>query len=173
MKITINGNFKSSKRTTWRTCTELNTEGKLATALNENFIPLSERKKTTLKDGDRVEIVAPWRVARMVMFYGTELESRLMLGTSQYPSPAILEHAFKASNASVATVSLRREGRRAGQPFWDIIQQLGGKFDLIRRGAIPERGRNYGTWRGRSLIPLDKLEVIGNTDTFNQIFLAS
>ena len=64
----------------------------------------------------------------MVMFYGTELESRLMLGTSQYPSPAILEHAFKVSNASVATISLRREGREgAGQPFWDIIQQLGVK----------------------------------------------
>ena len=47
----------------------------------------------------------------MVAFYGTELENRLMLGTSQYPSPAILERAFKTSKASVATVSLRREGR--------------------------------------------------------------
>ncbi|GIR53699.1 MAG: hypothetical protein CM15mP62_11700 [Rhodospirillaceae bacterium] len=38
---------------------ELKYQGKLATALNENFIPLNERKKTILKDGDRVEIVAP------------------------------------------------------------------------------------------------------------------
>ena len=65
----------------------------------------------------------------MVAFYGTELENRLMLGTSQYPSPAILERAFETSKASVATVSLRREGRDgAGQPFWDIIQKLGVKI---------------------------------------------
>ena len=42
-------------------------------------------------------------------FYGTALSNGLMLGTAQYPSPAILADAFKRSGASVATVSLRRE----------------------------------------------------------------
>ena len=44
-------------------------------------------------------------------------DSRLMLGTAQYPSPAILAQAFRRSGAGVATVSLRREagGERAGQ----------------------------------------------------------
>ncbi len=41
--------------------------------------------------------------------YGTELRSRLLLGTAQYPSPAILAEAVKASGAEVVTVSLRRE----------------------------------------------------------------
>jgi len=45
----------------------------------------------------------------MSSFYGVELKSRLLLGTSRYPSPAVLERAVKASGAEVVTVSLRRE----------------------------------------------------------------
>ena len=60
MKITINGNSQLIQANNLEDLLlELNYQGKLATALNENFIPLSERKKTILKDGDRVEIVAP------------------------------------------------------------------------------------------------------------------
>ncbi|MBL4725775.1 MAG: thiazole synthase, partial [Rhizobiaceae bacterium] len=44
----------------------------------------------------------------MRKFYGTTLTNALMLGTAQYPSPAILADAFKRSGAGVATVSLRR-----------------------------------------------------------------
>ena len=40
---------------------------------------------------------------------GTTLSSRLLLGTAQYPSPAILAEAVTASGTSVVTVSLRRE----------------------------------------------------------------
>ncbi|MEM7598770.1 MAG: thiazole synthase, partial [Pseudomonadota bacterium] len=56
----------------------------------------------------------------MRKFYGVELTSPLMLGTSQYPSPAVLAEAFRRSGASVATVSVRREagGDTAGQDFW-------------------------------------------------------
>ena len=60
MKITINGNSQVIQANNLEDLLlELKYQGKLATALNENFIPLSERKKTILKDGDRVEIVAP------------------------------------------------------------------------------------------------------------------
>ncbi len=60
MKITINGNSQLIQAKNLEDLLlELKYQGKLATALNENFIPLSERKKTILKDGDRVEIVAP------------------------------------------------------------------------------------------------------------------
>lgn len=62
----------------------------------------------------------------MKSFYGTQLPNPLMLGTAQYPSPAILEQAFRQSGASVATVSLRREGAGgAGASFWKMIQDLG------------------------------------------------
>ena len=60
MKITINGNSQLIQANNLEDLLlELKYQGRLATALNENFIPLSERKKTILKDGDRVEIVAP------------------------------------------------------------------------------------------------------------------
>ena len=60
MKITINGNSQLIQANNLEDLLlELKYHGKLATALNENFIPFKERKKTTLKDGDRVEIVAP------------------------------------------------------------------------------------------------------------------
>ena len=60
MKITINGNSQLIQANNLEDLLlELKYQGKLATSLNENFIPLSERKKTILNDGDRVEIVAP------------------------------------------------------------------------------------------------------------------
>ena len=60
MKIIINGNSQLIQANNLEDLLlELKYQGKLATALNENFIPLNERKKATLKDGDRVEIVAP------------------------------------------------------------------------------------------------------------------
>ncbi|MGI9369971.1 MAG: thiazole synthase, partial [Ruegeria sp.] len=62
----------------------------------------------------------------MKLFYGINLPNPLMLGTAQYPSPAILEQAFRASGAGVATVSVRREGAGgAGQTFWTMIRDLG------------------------------------------------
>ena len=60
----------------------------------------------------------------MKTVYGKELPNPLMLGTAQYPSPAILEQAFRKSRAGVATVSLRRESG-AGQTFWQMVQDLG------------------------------------------------
>ena len=60
MKITINGKPQLIQANNLENLLlELKYQGKLATALNENFIPFNERKKTILKDGDRVEIVAP------------------------------------------------------------------------------------------------------------------
>ena len=50
----------------------------------------------------------------MLTLYGKELASRLLLGTSQYPSPAIMAEAARASGAAVLTVSLRRESARPG-----------------------------------------------------------
>ena len=104
----------------------------------------------------------------MVAFYGTELENRLMLGTSQYPSPAILERAFKTSKASVATVSLRREGRDgAGQPFWDIIRKLGVRVLPNTAGCHTVKEAVTTAHMAREVFDTTwiKLEVIGNTDT--------
>jgi thiazole synthase len=65
----------------------------------------------------------------MLQVYGTALQSRLLLGTARYPSPAVLTEAVRAARAEVVTVALRREsgGERAGQGFWSIIRELGAR----------------------------------------------
>ena len=60
MKITVNGNSHNTHANNLEDLLiKLQYKGKIATALNENFVPLNERKNTVLKYDDRVEIVAP------------------------------------------------------------------------------------------------------------------
>ncbi|GAW36296.1 sulfur carrier protein ThiS [Roseovarius sp. A-2] len=61
MKITVNGTAQETAATTLDALlTELGyREAKVATAVNENFVPATLRHEQRLKDGDRVEIVAP------------------------------------------------------------------------------------------------------------------
>ena len=105
----------------------------------------------------------------MAKFYGVELKSPLMLGTSQYPSPAILEEAFKRSGASVATVSLRREAgnSKMGEDFWALIQSLNVKVLPNTAGCYSVKEAVTTAQMARELFNTSwiKLEVIGHTDT--------
>ena len=102
-------------------------------------------------------------------FYGTTLSNGLMLGTAQYPSPAILADAFERSGASVATVSLRRESGsdRAGQDFWQLIQQLGVKVLPNTAGCHSVKEAVTTAHMAREVFGTKwiKLEVIGESDT--------
>ncbi|MEM9394805.1 MAG: thiazole synthase [Pseudomonadota bacterium] len=101
-------------------------------------------------------------------FYGISLNTPLMLGTAQYPSPAILADAFKASKASVATVSLRREGAGGGgQAFWDIVRDLGVHVLPNTAGCHTVKEAVTTAHMARELFDTRwiKLEVIGDTDT--------
>ncbi|MCC6001691.1 MAG: thiazole synthase [Pararhodobacter sp.] len=99
-------------------------------------------------------------------FYGVTLDSPLMLGTAQYPSPAVLQAAFQASGASVATVSLRREGGQ-GQAFWQMIRALGVHVLPNTAGCHSAREAITTARMARELFETDwiKLEVIGHADT--------
>lgn len=58
--------------------------------------------------------------------YGTELNSRLFIGSALYPSPALMQESIVASKADVVTVSLRRQGTlEAGNDFWQLIKDTG------------------------------------------------
>lgn len=102
-------------------------------------------------------------------FYGFEPRSRLLLGTAQYPSPAILADAVKASGAEIVTVSLRREssGLRAGQDFWSLVQGLGLKVLPNTAGCHSAREAVTTAQMAREVFGTDwvKLEVIGEGDT--------
>ncbi len=99
-------------------------------------------------------------------FYGVRLETALMLGTAQYPSPSVLEEAFRASGASVATVSLRREAGQ-GQAFWEIIRGLGVHVLPNTAGCHSAREAITTARMARELFDTRwiKLEVIGHADT--------
>ena len=105
----------------------------------------------------------------MSSFYGVELKSRLLLGTSRYPSPAVLERAVKASGVEVVTVSLRRESGagRAGQAFWSLIQSMGVRVLPNTAGCHSVKEAVTTAHMARELFdtPWIKLEVIGEADT--------
>lgn len=101
--------------------------------------------------------------------YGSNLDSRLFLGTAQYPSPQVLERAVKAAGADVVTVSVRREGARdkGGQRFWDLIAGLGVRVLPNTAGCRTVREAVATAEMARELFDTDwiKLEVIANDDT--------
>ena len=105
----------------------------------------------------------------MPVFYGVEVESPLLLGTAQYPSPAVMAAAFRASGAGIATVSLRREGGpgRTGEDFWRLIRELGVRVLPNTAGCHSAREAITTAQMAREVFgtPWVKLEVIGNTDT--------
>jgi thiazole synthase len=101
--------------------------------------------------------------------YEVEVASRLLLGTAQYPSPAILAEAVRASSADIVTVSLRREsGRlREGQDFWSLIRELGVRVLPNTAGCHSVKEAVTTAEMAREIFATDwiKLEVIGEADT--------
>ena len=101
--------------------------------------------------------------------YGRRIASRLMLGTSLYPSPQMMTDAIKASGAGIVTVSLRRESgeARAGQAFWELIQSLG--LDILPNTAGCHSAREAVTTAqmAREIFGTDwvKLEVVRDAET--------
>ncbi|UGY09160.1 thiazole synthase [Phyllobacterium pellucidum] len=105
----------------------------------------------------------------MLTLYGTELHSHLLLGTAQYPSPAILLEAIKASGTGVVTVSLRREtaSGSSGERFWSLIRSSGVSVLPNTAGCHSAKEAVLTAQMARDLFATDwiKLEVIGNHDT--------
>ena len=98
-----------------------------------------------------------------------KFSSRLILGTSRYPSPKILEDAIQTSKAEIVTVSLRRQSPESGggAVFWNTIQKCGvsilpntaGCFSVKEAVATARMAREFfkTNWI--------KLEVIGDEVT--------
>ncbi len=98
--------------------------------------------------------------------YDHECESRLLLGTAQYPSPAILDQAIAASGAEILTVSLRREGMGGGA-FRALLAQSGCRLLPNTAGCHSVKEAVTTAHMARELFgtPWIKLEVIGHADT--------
>jgi len=95
-----------------------------------------------------------------MQFYGETLSTRLMLGTAQYPSPAVLQAAFEASRASVATVSLRRESTGGDGRHNDTLQP--DVFGLVEAAAeLSSQGFKVFPYCTEDLIVAEKLLAAG------------
>jgi thiazole synthase len=57
--------------------------------------------------------------------YGQTFNSRLLLGTSRYPSPTVLLNAIERSKPAMLTASLRRQSAspEASQNFWQLLRE--------------------------------------------------
>lgn len=101
--------------------------------------------------------------------YGTQVKSRLLLGTALYPSPQIMLDAIKASGTEILTVSLRRESsaEKSGQAFWDLIKDTGARVLPNTAGCRSVKEAVNTAYMARELFDTAwvKLEVIGEDDT--------
>src|ERR1700742_4324721 len=104
-----------------------------------------------------------------MQLYGVEVKSRLLLGTSQYPSPAVLADAARASGAEIVTVSLRRESARLkeGEDFWRLIRDIGVRVLPNTAGCYSVKEAVTTAEMAREVFATNwiKLEVIGEADT--------
>src|SRR5271156_2109482 len=101
--------------------------------------------------------------------YNATVTSRLLLGTSQYPSPKILADAVRASGTGIVTVSLRREAARIkeGQAFWGLVRELGVRVLPNTAGCHSVKEAVTTAQMAREVFGTVwiKLEVIGEDDT--------
>jgi thiazole synthase len=63
-------------------------------------------------------------VSDSLILYGESFNSRLLLGTSRYPSPAVLLKAIARAQPAMLTASLRRQStdNEASQSFWNLLK---------------------------------------------------
>lgn len=62
-----------------------------------------------------------------LILYGDSFASRLLLGTSRYPSPQVLETTVQLARPAMITASLRRQGSattEAHSGFWELLKKM-------------------------------------------------
>ncbi len=105
--------------------------------------------------------------------YDQQFNSRLLLGTSRYPSPAVLEAAVRRSQPAMVTASLRRQGSNsadvadAGASFWQLLKQLNVPVLPNTAGCMSVQEAITTAQMAREVFdtPWIKLELIGDDYT--------
>jgi thiazole synthase len=98
---------------------------------------------------------------------GTELSSRLILGTGGATSLDVLERAITASGTEVVTVALRRVTDTGPGSLLDVIERTGARILPNTAGCYTAREAVQVAKLGREAFETDwvKLEVIGDERT--------
>lgn len=93
------------------------------------------------------------------------LNSRLLLGTAQYPSLHVMQESIAASHAEIITVSLKREAyQQGGNTFWNIIKSFGCHLLPNTAGCRNSKDAVMMAKMAREIFETNwiKLEVIGD-----------
>jgi thiazole synthase len=105
-----------------------------------------------------------------LILYGEKFSSRLLLGTSRYPSPQILEDAIHIAQPCMVTASLRRQGANPTEissGFWELLKKL--KIPVLPNTAGCHRPEEVFqiAQMAREVFETDwiKLELIGDDYT--------
>ena len=98
-----------------------------------------------------------------------ELRSRVLIGTSRYPSPQVMLDAVEASGAELVTVSIRRVNLREteGESVLGLLRARGYEILPNTAGCYTAREAVLTAGLAREALGTDlvKLEVIGDDET--------
>ena len=128
-------------------------------------------KNTIIEDVNRIEnttnnLRKELQPNDFVSIYGTNLSSRLFVGSALYSSPQIMQESIIASGAQVVTLSLSRQNpnQQGGQSFWNIIQSLGVHLLPNTAGCHSVKDAVNMAKMSRELFETDwiKLELVGD-----------
>lgn len=102
--------------------------------------------------------------------YGTNISSRLMLGTARYPSDEVLAAAIRASGTQIVTAALRRlpvVGGDGGRGFLAMLKDLNVRILPNTAGCTTAREAVTTAKMAREVFETNwiKLEVIGDAET--------
>ena len=118
-----------------------------------------------------------------LVLYGETFHSRLLLGTSRYPSPSVMEAALLRARPAMVTASLRRQGvvsAEASHGFWALLKKLAIPVLPNTAGCHSAQEVITTAQMAREVFSTDwiKLELIGDDytlqpDTLNLVTVAS
>jgi len=119
-----------------------------------------------------------------LVLYGETFASRLLLGTSRYPSPSVMGAAIERARPAMLTASLRRQNLGAASSshngFWDLLRQTGVPVLPNTAGCHGLQEAITTAHMAREVFdtPWIKLELIGDDytlqpDTLNLVEAAS
>jgi thiazole synthase len=98
-----------------------------------------------------------------------DLRSRVLIGTSRYPSPQVMLDAVEASGAELATVSIRRVNLKEteGESVLGLLRERGLQILPNTAGCYTAREAVLTAGLAREALGTDlvKLEVIGDDET--------
>lgn len=98
--------------------------------------------------------------------YGQTFQSRLLIGSALYPSPAVMSEAITASGSEIITVSLRRQSPSdaGGEGFWQQLKNLNKTLLPNTAGCHSVKEAVALAQMSRELFETDwlKLEVVGD-----------